>query len=112
MCQGGTEARASLLSNGRALSVLGVKVPGGNLHLFSGLMQGLTFSAMRLLKILFYYMYYFYGVLFGVLCRKSLGLFSSDCLPLRFCSKPPLFFKNFPFPTFVSLRILDHLTKF
>ena len=112
MCQSGTEAKSLFSNNSRALSAFGREGPGGNLHLFSGLMQGLTFSAMRLLKILFYYMYYFYGVLFGVLCRKSLGLFSSACLPLRFCSKPPLFFKNFPFPTFVSLRILDHLTKF
>ena len=46
MCQGGTEAEASFVSNGRALSVFRREGPwGDDLHLFSGLMQGLTFSA-------------------------------------------------------------------
>jgi hypothetical protein len=46
MCQGGTEAKASFVSNGLALSVFCHEGPwGDDLHLFSGLFEGLTFSA-------------------------------------------------------------------
>jgi hypothetical protein len=40
MCQGGTEAKASFVSNGRALSDFGREGPwGDDLHLFSGLIK-------------------------------------------------------------------------
>ena len=80
-CQGGTEAKAPLVSNGRALSIFCREGPwGDDLHLFSGLMQGLTFSAKRLLKILNCLYITSTMFLFAVFSRKFLELSSSDGL--------------------------------
>ena len=89
--------------------LLGVKVLGeDDLHLFSGLIQGLTFSATRLLKILKLSIYYFvHFSLHGSSSKIFRTIFPPLSLALPLCPRASPFFKNFPFRTFVSLRILD-----
>jgi hypothetical protein len=93
-CQGGNEAKASLVCNGRALSIFCREGPwGDDLHLFSGLIQGLTFSAKRLLKILKLSLYYFrHFPLLGSLSKILRTIFLRWSLALPLCPRGVTFF--------------------